>query len=228
MLAAKVLPNCILLHEDDFYKHDEEVPIDPKYGIRLWDDPRALDFDLFEKELTIIKKTGDISQELIHNNNVNGLENFKIHQDFFEQLKEKCGQIDADVKIVLVDGFMMYNNSKITSKLDLKILIRAPYEVLKRRRAARPGYKTLDSYWVDPPYYFDEFVYKSYKDAHSYLFIGNDVEGKLDPSSNIHEYSNNDDSAIEDAVSWVCREILSFLGGSLKPALPQKNTAENR
>lgn len=229
MLAARILPNSILLHEDDFYKHDEEVPIDTKYGIRLWDDPRALDFDLFDKELDIIKKTGQISQELIHNNNVDGIEKFNIHDDFVKQLKQKCSSIEPNVKIVIVDGFMIYNNPKVSSKFDLKILIRAPYQVLKRRRAARPGYKTLDSYWVDPPYYFDEFVYKSYKDAHNRLFINNDVEGQLDASTSndIRDFKNDDDTPIEDAVYWVCQEILSFLNGSKSVAPQSKATLNN-
>lgn len=229
MLAAKILPNSILLHEDDFYKHDEEVPIDPKYGIRLWDDPQALDFDLFEKELDTIKKTGRISQELIHNNNVDDLEKFKISEEFLSQLKQQFHSLDPNMRIVIVDGFMIYNNPSIASKFDLKILIRAPYKVLKRRRAARPGYKTLDSYWVDPPYYFDEFVYKSYKEAHGRLFIDGDVEGNLDTScsNGIRDFMNDDSVPIEVAVKWVCEEILCFLNGSSEPIAPQSNAPVN-
>lgn len=205
-----------MLHEDDFYKHDDEVPLDPKYGIRNWDSPQALDFELFEKELDHIKQTGNISKELIHNDNVDDIGKFSIEEEFLAQLKKHCGSIDPTVKIVIVDGFMIYNNAVITSKFDLKILIRAPYEVLKERRAARPGYQTLDSYWVDPPYYFDEFVYKAYREAHSHLFINNDVEGQLDEakSDGIIEFVNTDNTSIESAVEWTCHNIKDFLDKS--------------
>lgn len=107
---------------------------------------------------------------------------------------------------------MLYNNPKIRSKFDLKFLIRAPYKELKARRNARNGYQTLDSFWVDPPYYFDEFVYKSYKESHCQLFINNDVEGKLDPerASDISDFMNSDDVSIEETLEWVCHNVVTF------------------
>lgn len=213
---AQLFPHSMLLHEDDFYKHDKEVPLDPKYGIRNWDSPLALDFNLFEKELDFIKRTGQISKELVHNNNVDDIAKFGIQEDFLTNLKQKCASVDPAVKIVIVDGFMIYNNPVITSKFDLKILIRAPYNILKTRRAARPGYQTLDSYWVDPPYYFDEFVYKAYREAHSKLFIDNDVEGQLDSSKadGIKEFFNDDETPIESALQWTSQRIIDFLSES--------------
>lgn len=202
-----------MIHEDDFYKHDEEVPIDEKYGIRNWDSPEALDIPLFEKELDTIKRTGSISSELIHNNNVDDITKFDLKDDFLAQMRRKYDLIHPDVKLVIVDGFMIYNNPSLSSKFDLKILIRAPYDVLKKRRAARPGYQTLDSFWLDPPYYFDEFVYKSYKQAHAHLFILGDIEGELDSSSakGIKEFKNDENTPIEESVRWTCNEISKFL-----------------
>lgn len=202
-----------MIHEDDFYKHDEEVPIDPKYGIRNWDSPEALDISLFEKELDTIKRTGSISSELIHNNNVDDISKFDMKDDFLDQMKRKYAFMHPDVKLVIVDGFMIYNNPTLSSKFDLKILIRAPYDVLKKRRAARPGYQTLDSFWLDPPYYFDEFVYKSYRKAHSHLFMLGDVEGELDSSSanGIKEFRNDENTPIEECVRWTCNEISKFV-----------------
>ncbi|QLQ79655.1 hypothetical protein HG537_0C03030 [Torulaspora globosa] len=212
----QLFPQSILLHEDDFYKHDEEVPLDPKYGIRNWDSPDALDMKSFEKELDWIKQTGQISKELIHNGNVDDIEKFDIEQDFLANLKKQCASVTSTAKIVIVDGFMIYHSPLITSKFDVKILIRAPYEVLKKRRAARPGYQTLDSYWVDPPYYFDEFVYRAYREAHAQLFIGNDVEGKMDraKADGIIDFFNDDEVSIETALRWTTQRIIDFLSGS--------------
>ncbi|CAL9727910.1 nicotinamide riboside kinase [Monosporozyma unispora] len=210
-LTAELVNQSTLIHEDDFYKHDDEVPIDPKRNIANWDSPEALDFPLFRKELGHIRESGDIKTELIHNNNVDDLKKFKIKPEILENLKQNYSAIDSNLKIVIVDGFMMFNDPEVRSKLDIKILIRAPYEQLKQRRAARLGYQTLDSFWVDPPYYFDEFVYKSYAETHGPLFINNDVEGHLDPvkASDIQDFMNSDEVAIEQTLQWVCNIIVN-------------------
>lgn len=211
-LTSTLIPGCTLIHEDDFYKHDNLVPIDANYGIQNWDSPEALDFPLFRKELDHIRSSGgEISAKLIHNNNVDDLSKFNISQDTLNHLRNKYNTLeDRGVKIVIVDGFMLFNDNEVRSKFDIKILIRSPYQQLKQRRAARNGYQTLDSFWVDPPYYFDEFVYKSYSETHGPLFIDKDVEGKLDPvrSVDINDFMNSDEVAIEDTLEWVCNTIL--------------------
>lgn len=211
-LTAQMFPQATLIHEDDFYKHDEHVPMNTKYNIQDWDSVDALDFDLFAKELDNIASTGTIDSNLIHNNNVDSLDKFQLDQSRMEQMKVKFSQIPPDLKIIIVDGFLIFHDPLISSKFDLKLFIRAPYEVLKRRRAARPGYQTLDSFWVDPPYYFDEFVYRTYRDAHKHLFINNDVEGELKPdvSKTIKDFNNDDNTDINDALEWVCDQIVAF------------------
>lgn len=213
-LTASLFTKATLIHEDDFYKHDNEVPVDAKYNIQNWDSPEALDFKLFGKELDVIKQTGKIATKLIHNNNVDDpFTKFHIDRQVWDELKAKYNSINDDkYEVVIVDGFMIFNNTEISKKFDLKILVRAPYEVLKKRRASRKGYQTLDSFWVDPPYYFDEFVYESYRANHAQLFVNGDVEGLLDPrkSKNIKEFINDDDTPIAKPLSWVCQEILKL------------------
>lgn len=210
-LTSNLIDKSILIHEDDFFKHDDKIPIDPKYNIANWDSPEALDLSLFSNELDHIRETGEIKTELNHNNNVDDLNKFQIDPSSLDQIRQKYSTIDSNLKIVIVDGFMLFNDDDIRSKFDIKILIRAPYEQLKKRRAARNGYQTLDSFWVDPPYYFDEFVYKSYSETHSPLFVNNDVEGQLDPvnSSDISDFMNSDDVPIEKTLEWVCNTIVT-------------------
>lgn len=131
-------------------------------------------------------------------------------------LKHKLTEVSRSTRIVLVDGFMIYNSPKLTSKFDLKLFVRAPYEVLKARRNARAGYKTLDSYWVDPPYYFDEFVYDSYKSSHARLFIDGDVEGSLNPqtAADIKEFRNDSDTPLAEALLWATNEICEAISAA--------------
>ncbi|EJS42016.1 nrk1p [Saccharomyces arboricola H-6] len=213
-LTAKLFAKATLIHEDDFYKHDNDVPVDTKRNIQNWDSPEALDFELFSKELDIIKLTGKISVKLIHNNNVDDpLTKFQIDERVWNDLTAKYNSIDTNkYEVVIVDGFMIFNNNEISKKFDLRILVRAPYEVLKKRRASRKGYQTLDSFWVDPPYYFDEFVYRSYSENHAHLFVNGDVEGLLDPvkAKHIREFRNDGSTPIETSLEWVCQAILKL------------------
>ncbi|AQZ13915.1 NRK1 (YNL129W) [Zygosaccharomyces parabailii] len=216
-IIAKLCPEITLIHEDDFYKHDEEVPYDEKRHIRNWDSPDALDLTLFGKELDTIKETGEISSQLVHNNNVDDISKFNLDYNFLKSLKMKLSEVSRKWKIVLVDGFMIYNSTALTAKFDLKLFFTAPYEVLKARRNARPGYQTLDSYWVDPPYYFDEFVYKSYKASHEPLFINGNVEGELNPETapGIKRFVNGSHTLLTHALEWVTDEICKAASAAL-------------
>ncbi|CAR29334.1 ZYRO0G06270p [Zygosaccharomyces rouxii] len=208
-VIAQICPDITLIHEDDFYKHDDEIPFNEKRGISNWDSPEALDLAHFEAELDSIKETGQISSQLVHNNNVDDISKFQLDPNFLQTLRHKLEPISRSTRIVLVDGFMIYNSPKLASKFDLKLFVRAPYEVLKARRNARPGYQTLDSYWVDPPYYFDEFVYDSYRSSHAHLFIDGDVEGSLNPqtAAGIKEFTNGSGTPLTEALTWTTNEI---------------------
>lgn len=213
-LTSELFSNATLIHEDDFYKHDEDVPINEKYGIRDWDSPEALDLELLKKELKIIKQTGEVATELIHNNNVHDTSKFNLSSEFSVSMDGIFNKLNGKFKIIIVDGFMLYNNAEIASEFDLKLLIGAPYETLKKRRQERNGYQTLDSFWVDPPYYFDEFVYKSYRDTHKHLFTNNDVEGSLnaEAAAKIKYFVNDDNVSIEESLTWVINQIATYCG----------------
>ncbi|CCE64647.1 hypothetical protein TPHA_0I01410 [Tetrapisispora phaffii CBS 4417] len=222
-IANSLITNSVLIHQDDFFKHDNEIPINSKYNIQDWDTPDAIDFDLFKQELISIKKDGKIKTELIHNDNVEDpFKKFSLPYGFINSISSKFNKIieaqqttsKCELKIVIVEGFMLYNDPNIAKLFDISLLVRSSYNTLKERRAGRPGYQTLDSYWVDPPYYFDEFVYKSYADTHSYLFINSDVEsGMLKPEfkDTIFLFDNNNDTKIEDAVSWIFDAVAKSL-----------------
>jgi uridine kinase len=47
-------------------------------------------------------------------------------------------------KVFLVDGFLLYHDPSISSLLDIKIFLHAPYSTLLDRRNARSGYVTLE------------------------------------------------------------------------------------
>jgi len=65
-----------------------------------------------------------------------------MHEEFV-----KVGLLNKDnddITLCLVDGFLLYSNLDVVKELDVRMLVRAPYEKLKARREARSGYVTLD------------------------------------------------------------------------------------
>ncbi|SCV02852.1 LAME_0H05732g1_1 [Lachancea meyersii CBS 8951] len=211
-LITSLLPSAVLLHEDDFFKHDEDIPYDEKYQVSNWDSPDALDLALFRKELDYIKETGTISTELIHNNNHQNSRAVSLDADTQHAIVGKLAAAfkDSNTKVVVVDGFLMYHDAELSKKFDLKVLIRAPYSTLNKRRADRSGYQTLESFWIDPPFYFDEFVYKSYSECHAHLFEDDNVEGTLKENCGVHDYMNDDNAKIGEALLWLCDLIVSL------------------
>jgi nicotinamide/nicotinate riboside kinase len=51
---------------------------------------------------------------------------------------------DTDLLLCFVDGFLLYSDPSVVRELDIRLLVRAPYEKLKARREARNGYVTIE------------------------------------------------------------------------------------
>lgn len=78
--------------------------------------------------------------------------------------------------------------------LDVKLFLRVPSDLLKRRREERQTYALQGTYthggivrdhvdtladgnvWTDPPHYFEQIVQPAYFKAHEHMFEGGDVE----------------------------------------------------
>lgn len=77
---------------------------------------------------------------------------------------------------------MLFHEPEIIKLFDVRIFLRASYETLKYRRENRAGYQTQETFWVDPPGYFDKMVYPAYAKSHKHLFQDGNVEMDLDTS----------------------------------------------
>ncbi len=78
---------------------------------------------------------------------------------------------------MLADGFLLYYDPEVRSTMDVKVFLRTPRAVLKRRREERFGYATAEgTVWKDPEGYFDNIVWPAYELAHADVFSNRDVE----------------------------------------------------
>lgn len=212
---AALLPHVTLIHQDDFYLADSQIPIDKASGYQDWDCPEALNFDKFKKYLTVLKngegeppidsiQPDDLDLKLLSN----GIEAIKTivkeHETKFNNGKQK--------HIYFIDGFMLFHDPEITNLFDVKLFFHASFATLKRRREARSGYNTVEGFWTDPPEYFEKIVWPAFESSHKYLFTNNDVEGQLNPKVaaqyKIHDVKNEDGCKLIDLVTSALNIII--------------------
>ncbi|KAJ8696686.1 ribosylnicotinamide kinase [Pleurotus ostreatus] len=192
----RILPNSVIIHQDDFAPPMEEVPLHPVHGVQDWDSaPGAISWARMVTFLRHVKETGVIPPDHRSHDHLNEQQVVPVPDELadkwrahFQALQQKL-EAETKEKIIwgLVDGFLLYWNHDVVDQLDVKFFLRVPHDALKKRRHDRHGYHTAvqidlleGALWRDPPQYWENIVYPAYVEAHRHLFVDGDVEhGKL-------------------------------------------------
>ncbi|ESZ92345.1 nicotinamide riboside kinase 1 [Sclerotinia borealis F-4128] len=192
-LLRDIFPNTFVLHEDDFYRPEEELP--KKHDLVDWDCTEALDIPGMVKSLEHIRKYGTFPPNLDSKEDQNSLGSCPVTDTEIEALKSHVktwtqpGQpghgilsdTESPIRLCIFDGFLLYSKSlaPVQGQIDIKFFLRVSYAKAKSRREARSGYVTLEGFWEDPPGYVDKIVWPNYVEDHKWMFEEGDVEGRL-------------------------------------------------
>ncbi|KOS18759.1 Nicotinamide riboside kinase [Escovopsis weberi] len=194
-LLRDIFPGAFILHEDDFYRPETELPL--KDGLLDWDCAEAIDVPALADALSFIRRNASLPPSLVSKEDKNSVGKCPVQPSTISSLKAKVASrlpsptppqprpshlnppAAAAPRICLLDGFLLYPPSMqpVPSRLDLRIFLRTSYAKAKARRQARDGYVTLEGFWADPPGYVDKVVWPNYAREHAWLFEGGDVEG---------------------------------------------------
>ncbi|PSR85569.1 nicotinamide riboside kinase 1 [Coniella lustricola] len=203
-LLRDIFPNTFILHEDDFYRPEEELPV--KDGLVDWDSAESLNIPEMEKALLHIRSEGTFPPFVDSKEDKNSVgpcpaSDEKItamkakvsawlapgqpgHSIFFNSELAAGSTPQPTLRMCLLDGFLLYSPPKfsgIMSLIDIKFFLQVSRARATQRREARDGYVTLEGFWKDPPGYVDKIVWPNYVHAHQWMFVDGDVEGgKLD------------------------------------------------
>ena len=181
-LLRDIFPNTFILHEDDFYKPDAEIPKD-KDGVLDWDCLGSINLPALEQALSFIRKEGMPPPDLVSKEDKNSIGEIDVDAAVVDELKWKASRwMFEDVPpVAIIDGFLLYSEDMkaVRELFDVKLILRTDYQTAKARREARSGYVTLDSFWEDPPGYVDKVVWPNYVRDHAFLFQDGDVEGEF-------------------------------------------------
>ncbi|KAI0675076.1 P-loop containing nucleoside triphosphate hydrolase protein [Trametes maxima] len=186
----RILPNSVIVHQDDFAPPQELIPIHPVYGVQDWDRAEgAIDWPRMVRSLDEVKRTGEIPPEHISHDHLNEQKDVPIEDAVYQKWRSHFEQVDQqhrehgeEIKWVMVDGFLLYWHPEVVDKLDVRVFLRVPEKVLKQRRHERHGYHTAvqsdpeGSLWRDPPHYWEQIVWPAYVEAHAGIVEDGDVE----------------------------------------------------
>jgi len=217
-LLRDIFPNTFVLHEDDFYKPENELTT--KHDLLDWDCAEAIDIESMKNSLEYIQKHGEFPPSLNSKEDQNSTGPCPISDSFLttqkDLIKTHLTTHPLTTPIFILDGFLLYTPSFITIQpyLDLKLLLRVSYEKAKARREARSGYVTLEGFWEDPPGYVDKIVWPNYVEDHAFLFEDGDVEG-VGRSEVLEEWGirmvEGLDVEMEKMLGWAVGEVLGVL-----------------
>ncbi|DAA73988.1 TPA_exp: Uncharacterized protein A8136_3770 [Trichophyton benhamiae CBS 112371] len=153
----------LLVHEDDFYKADDRIPITTTSSGKLvqdWDTVEAFDIKQFVSCLSHIRETGEFPPKLKSKEDLNDATDSGVHEATIHALQERIiqqlqrqglGEHDPNLTVVFVDGFLLYAPPNdpahplrpVHDQIDLPIFLPVTYPLLKQRREGRTGYVTI-------------------------------------------------------------------------------------
>jgi nicotinamide/nicotinate riboside kinase len=196
LVHSALSPHAQILHQDDFYVPDPQIPnrtLPDGRVVADWDCAGALEIDRLAATLRHFKEIGRLEGvDSIQDQQPEGA-SLQVDKSRVEALRTAAQAAieatDGPVKILIVDGFLLYGQSvaMLREFLDLKLFIPSPYEMVKSRREARAGYVTIEGFWADPEGYVDGVVWPNYLAEHEFLFEGRDVSSGI-----LHETTANE------------------------------------
>ncbi|KAF9792668.1 P-loop containing nucleoside triphosphate hydrolase protein [Thelephora terrestris] len=218
----KILPGNSLIHQDDFSPPQALVPVHSVYGVQDWDSPATgIQWNRMISSLSRVRESGgNIPPDHRSHDHLNEQQEVPVSPGLIEKWTEEFRRIGEErekagekVIWVLLDGFLLYWNQEVVGHIDVRVLLRAPHDVLRQRRHERHGYHTAEgALWRDPPNYWEHIVWPAYIEAHRHVFENENWEsgassGKVEDLLIIDEL----EAGMSRAVTEVCEKMKQFV-----------------
>jgi len=219
----KILPCSNIIHQDDFAPPQALIPIHPEYRVQDWDSPEGcMQWDQMVSFLQKIRaSSGEIPPDHYSHDHLNEQGEVPVSPGVIERWTEEFRRIGEErekggekVTWVLLDGFLLYWNRDVVDQIDVRVLLRAPHDVLRQRRHERNGYHTAvqtdpeGELWRDPPRYWEQIVWPAYIEAHKHVFESGNWESGAS-SGNVEDLLIIDEleAGMTRAVNEACEKM---------------------
>jgi len=120
----------------------------PEWDVPDWDTPAgAIEWPLFVSFLRKFKTTGMMPLDRRRLDYLTTQKDVQMRDEIERWYRDSFAQLELDIvkgegeRIIwgLVDGFLLYWDEDVINQLDVRIFLRAPHEVRKKRREERYG-----------------------------------------------------------------------------------------
>nr|KAJ3423163.1 ribosylnicotinamide kinase [Polyrhizophydium stewartii] len=225
---AKIF-DCKVVHQDKFYLPDSEIPM--VNGVADWDCPEAIDTRRFVETLRDAKLAQSGFQSELGDNRPK-LDESEVAPQILANLCASAAAAKslAGCEVVLVDGFLLFQDPRVYLEFGAAFFLRASFETLLARRNARERYITAEGviecwresrmpdadapvagYWEDPPGYFEEFVYPAYLRNNKLILDGKLAQQHADLHASL-TILDTDATTIEDNVVRAVARLCELMG----------------
>ena len=134
---------------------------------------------------------------------------------------------DPDNGVILVEGFLLFNNDSLTHLFDRQYLMHVELEHLLERRNGRM-YELKDAkdtdFWIDPPGYVEEVVYPMYLHHHRHFIQASSQNNMTVLNSSLHDLETLGNLILEDLKTQMVESLSSTLPSSAENSAPTNNT----
>jgi len=126
-LLRDIWPRTFILHEDDFYWPDDQIPL--KDGVADWDCLESIDISTLRSSLQYIKGHAALPPDLTSKEDQNSVGesgvDMNVVSSWQKRAKGLCSALNLP-PIAVIDGFLLYSQEmkEVWELLDLRLFLR--------------------------------------------------------------------------------------------------------
>jgi len=129
-LLRDIFPNTFVLHEDDYYWSDAQIPV--KDGVQDWDCIESIDVAGLQKSLAYIKQHGNPPPELVSKEDQNSVGETKVDEQVVQLWKQRIHKDKVQgLRIAIIDGFLLFSQDmeEVWKQMDVRLFLRTKYVI---------------------------------------------------------------------------------------------------
>ncbi|KAJ1964700.1 ribosylnicotinamide kinase [Dispira parvispora] len=205
----EVLPTITVMHQDDFYLPNSEIPVHAATGYDNWDCAESLDWPRFTQSIQHFRAHAKLPDyKVTEQPGTHGLPLDELTKAKGKELLAAQGfLIDGQInplRILVVEGFLLHHDPEILKLFNSLIMLTTESDTLEKRRNSRPGgYSTTDGWWTEPADYFEKIVWPYYL---KYQKMGNEYINRF-PRLQLDSTESTVDQLVLDTLAYLTPKL---------------------